>query len=132
MHLITAEQEHTFLRRTHNSLASHRRRARQRRLGLPYGPDELRDFIRSASHCPYCGAFLNAHNFSCDHDVPLSRGGCFSFANLVFCCNGCNQVKGNLTGGEMGALLETLSSFGPEARAGVLARLRAGGKTFRR
>jgi 5-methylcytosine-specific restriction endonuclease McrA len=53
---------------------------------------------RDNNRCAYCGNSAT----TVDHVLPRSRGGADSWENLVACCLGCNNVKGNRTPNEMG------------------------------
>lgn len=57
--------------------------------------------------CAYC----DGHATTVDHVVPRSRGGENTWQNLVACCRGCNNRKGDRTPQEMGWTL----SFTPAA-----------------
>ncbi len=118
----------TFLRRTANSLASHRRRARQADARLDYGLEDLRALVADAlDHpCPYCGDTLRDGTFSCDHADATSRGGSFRLDNLRICCRRCNEAKGALTDEEFCELLAVVRGWPAQARQDVLRRLRAG------
>ena len=54
--------------------------------------------------CAYCGVRLyrnkGPYRLTCDHIVPLSRGGTHERKNLAAACGPCNQAKGNLTAEE--------------------------------
>ena len=52
---------------------------------------------RDAHRCAYCGKAAS----TIDHVVPRSRGGADTWENLVACCLGCNNTKGNRTPQEM-------------------------------
>jgi 5-methylcytosine-specific restriction endonuclease McrA len=95
--------------------------------------ERLRDDVRLklSKRCPYTGELITVRNFSVDHDVPVSRGGTFWFANLRIVSRRGNEVKGKLTRDEFMHLLETLDAMNPAAKQDVLRRLRAGGKVLR-
>jgi hypothetical protein len=68
-------------------------------------------FIRDARalgaiQCQYCGEKTDLPQI--DHVVPRSEGGDDSFGNLVTCCGGCNQLKGNALLPETDELLEVI------------------------
>jgi hypothetical protein len=54
-------------------------------------------FARDEGCCQYCGAGLTMATGTLDHVVPKSRGGRWSWDNLVLACAKCNQHKGNRT-----------------------------------
>lgn len=49
-------------------------------------------------HCFYCGSYISRKKRSAtiDHVIPRCRGGTNHPLNLVLCCRGCNDVKGDL------------------------------------
>lgn len=58
----------------------------------------LKEKIRSDyPYCYYCGRKLTDKNRTCDHIVPVNKGGKDSMDNLVACCYECNQIKKNYT-----------------------------------
>lgn len=124
-----------FLRRTANIFNNQKRRARAEHRPLDYTLEELRALVfrtLEAGFCPYCGGALDACNFGCDHGNPTSRTRDFALANLVICCERCNQIKGNMNEQEFGQLLQMIRAWPPEVQASLLARLRAGGRLVRR
>jgi 5-methylcytosine-specific restriction endonuclease McrA len=68
---------------------------------LPYGrrvPVSRRGVLRrDDGRCGYCGGSAT----TIDHVQPRSRGGADSWENLVACCLGCNNIKGDRTPAEM-------------------------------
>lgn len=59
---------------------------------------EERKYMLSKSHgkCSCCGKKITTKNMTCEHVVPLSRGGTNDLKNLVALCQTCNDAKGNL------------------------------------
>lgn len=55
--------------------------------------------------CQYCGCGLNDAHATVDHVVPASRGGQWSWKNLVLACKPCNNKKADRTPGEAGMKL---------------------------
>lgn len=51
-------------------------------------------FGRDRFTCQYCGS---NNNLTIDHVLPVSRGGKWSWENLVTACNECNSKKGHKT-----------------------------------
>jgi 5-methylcytosine-specific restriction endonuclease McrA len=49
-------------------------------------------FERDAFECQYCGS---SHNLTCDHIIPLVRGGTNETSNLATACRSCNSSKGH-------------------------------------
>jgi 5-methylcytosine-specific restriction endonuclease McrA len=52
-------------------------------------------FVRDTGKCQYCGVSLTRAASTLDHVVPKSKGGGYSWQNLVTACKKCNQQKGN-------------------------------------
>lgn len=59
-------------------------------------------FIRDNYKCRYCGKNGSASSLTLDHVLPRSRGGKFSWDNLVTSCVSCNARKGDRTPQESG------------------------------
>jgi len=68
-------------------------------------PSKLAIFYRDMFMCAYCGKVCSDDEVTIDHIIPKSRGGNWSWENLVTCCKDCNQLKGNLTPEEAGMKL---------------------------
>ena len=51
--------------------------------------------IRDEGKCQYCGIALTRSTSTLDHVVPKSKGGGYSWQNLVTACKKCNQQKGD-------------------------------------
>ncbi|MCO5576888.1 hypothetical protein L7F22_030709 [Adiantum nelumboides] len=51
-------------------------------------------FLRDRFRCQYCG---DHDNLTLDHVIPVSRGGEWTWQNLVTACTDCNSKKGNKT-----------------------------------
>lgn len=60
-------------------------------------------YKRDNSECVYCGS---DKCLTIDHVMPKSRGGNFSWGNLVTCCFKCNIKKGNKTPSEAGMVMK--------------------------
>ena len=52
-------------------------------------------FERDGRTCVYCG--LRSSTLTCDHVIPVSRGGSSTFDNLVTACLACNLAKATMT-----------------------------------
>lgn len=50
-------------------------------------------FQRDRRMCAYCGLVYRESELSADHVIPESRGGPWSWTNLVTACRGCNNRK---------------------------------------
>ena len=62
-------------------------------------------FLRDRFSCQYCG---DRDDLTFDHIVPRSRGGHTDWDNLVACCHGCNNRKGDRLPEEAGLKLRRL------------------------
>jgi hypothetical protein len=54
-------------------------------------------FKRDRGLCAYCGDTIHENYAEAEHIIPNSRGGKYSWMNLVISCRPCNQRKGNRT-----------------------------------
>ena len=61
--------------------------------------------MRDRYTCQYCQRVLPSSELTLDHVVPRSRSGETVWENLVACCHGCNNRKGNRTPEEAGLRL---------------------------
>jgi len=68
-------------------------------------PSRLAIFYRDMFICQYCGKVCSDREVTIDHIIPKSRGGDWSWENLVTCCARCNQLKGGRTPEEAGMQL---------------------------
>ena len=59
-------------------------------------------FRRDRLTCAYCGQRFNERDLQCEHIVPESRGGAWTWMNLVTACGGCNGRKADRTPEEAG------------------------------
>lgn len=57
---------------------------------------------RDRNTCAYCGQVFGDHDLQCEHIVPESRGGPWSWMNLVAACGPCNLGKSARTPEEAG------------------------------
>ena len=62
--------------------------------------------LRDRNTCQFCGHAFPASELTLDHVMPRSRGGRSSWENLVACCYGCNNRKGDRTPEEAGLKLQ--------------------------
>jgi 5-methylcytosine-specific restriction endonuclease McrA len=73
---------------------------------VPYSPlscNRQNILARDRHTCQYCGA--KDLDLTLDHVVPRSKGGPFSWENLVAACHKCNGRKGDLSLSECGMKL---------------------------
>lgn len=70
------------------------------RLTLPLNRRNV--FIRDEFTCQYCGRQPGRAHLTMDHVIPRSRGGGFTWENIVAACGNCNQRKGNRLPKEIG------------------------------
>ena len=54
-------------------------------------------FNRDRFMCAFCGGDFSHYRLTCDHILPMSRGGRDSWMNVVTACRACNQKKGSRT-----------------------------------
>ena len=54
-------------------------------------------FLRDNFKCRYCGHKGSGSTLTLDHVLPRSKGGKFSWNNIVTSCLDCNSFKGNKT-----------------------------------
>ena len=62
-------------------------------------------FVRDKFGCQYCGERLSIKSGTLDHVLPKSRGGEWSWENLVVACEDCNTKKADRTPAEAGMKL---------------------------
>ncbi len=62
-------------------------------------------FHRDQHSCQYCG--VSGDLLTLDHVIPRSRGGPYSWENIVTACARCNHQKGNRTPREAGMVLRS-------------------------
>ena len=58
---------------------------------------KLKLFRRDRFTCAYCGQRFHDRDLQCEHVVPESRGGGWTWMNLVSACGPCNGRKANRT-----------------------------------
>jgi hypothetical protein len=63
---------------------------------------KLKLFRRDRMTCAYCGQRFHERDLQCEHIVPESRGGRWSWMNLVTACAACNGRKADRTPEEAG------------------------------
>jgi hypothetical protein len=54
-------------------------------------------YRRDRGLCAYCGERITENDAEAEHITPNSRGGKYTWMNLVISCRPCNQRKGNRT-----------------------------------
>lgn len=93
---ILSERDAFLKSRPRNDNAPQRGKCgnRQRRGLNDYAWRKLRQeiFERDGHECQYCGS---SHDLTCDHIVPLIRGGTNDHDNLTTACRPCNSSKGD-------------------------------------
>jgi hypothetical protein len=65
-------------------------------------PAKHKLFRRDRHTCAYCGLRFAERELQCEHIVPASRGGGWTWMNLVSACAGCNGRKADRTPEEAG------------------------------
>lgn len=63
---------------------------------------KLKLFRRDRFTCAYCGQRFDERELQCEHIVPESRGGGWTWMNLVTACGACNGRKADRTPEEAG------------------------------
>ncbi|MEK8032526.1 HNH endonuclease [Ideonella sp. DXS29W] len=63
---------------------------------------KLKLFRRDRHTCAYCGQRFHERDLQCEHIVPESRGGGWTWMNLVTACGACNGRKAARTPEEAG------------------------------
>ncbi len=63
-------------------------------------PTRMNIYWRDQYRCQYCCKKFSTSHLTLDHVIPKSRGGQKSWENIVTCCGGCNQKKGDKTPSE--------------------------------
>lgn len=121
-----------LLARCRAAYAKHKRRARADRQRLDYTVLDLLALARRTPTCPYCRCVLHPGILAFDHRIPPVRSGRHALDNLLACCATDNEAKGVMTEEEYRELLALLRGWHPRAGADVLARLRHGGRRYRR
>jgi hypothetical protein len=66
------------------------------------GVTKLKLFRRDRCTCAYCGQRFSERDLQCEHIVPESRGGGWTWMNLVSACGACNGRKADRTPEEAG------------------------------
>lgn len=67
-------------------------------------PERRLVFARDRYTCAYCAQAFAESQLTVDHIVPESRGGAYSYMNLLAACRSCNGRKGARTPEEAGML----------------------------
>lgn len=52
---------------------------------------------RDGFQCHYCKKRVRGKDATLDHKIPIIRGGDTTKANMVTCCDECNNLKGDMT-----------------------------------
>jgi hypothetical protein len=71
--------------------------ARVNLFDLVPAPTKAKLFRRDRHTCAYCGQRFAERDLQCEHIVPASRGGGWTWMNLVSACAGCNGAKADRT-----------------------------------
>lgn len=74
-----------------------------RRWSVPLSRSAI--LARDGYTCQYCGARPGPARLTLDHVTPQSRGGAWSWGNLVAACAACNAAKADRTPEEAGMVL---------------------------
>jgi hypothetical protein len=76
--------------------------ARVNLFDVPIGVTKDKLLRRDRQTCAYCGEVYEPRDLQAEHIVPESRGGAYSWMNLVAACGACNLRKANRTPDEAG------------------------------
>jgi hypothetical protein len=76
--------------------------------------------------CPYCLGPFSAGTYALEHQVPIARGGRFTFRNLEVTCRDCSVVRGALDRQELRELWALMRTWPRPVLNEFLARLKAG------
>ena len=101
-----------LLKRQQQRNASKYRTKNKRRLRITEAPEPFtRQEIITRDHgrCHICGKTCTPNDIHIDHDIPLSRGGAHTRANVRVACSECNTRKGSMTTSEYRATLRAHS-----------------------
>ena len=106
-----AQAEELHASEVHSSTRAHRVPSVIRLLAYRHIPQQSRALsrknilLRDRNTCQFCGLVFPSSELTLDHVIPRSRGGRSSWENLVACCYGCNNTKGDRTPEEAGLKL---------------------------
>ncbi|MEJ1130306.1 HNH endonuclease [Variovorax sp. CCNWLW225] len=62
-------------------------------------------FVRDRFTCAYCAQHFREQDLTCEHILPISRGGGWDWMNLVAACRACNSEKADRLPEEAGMKL---------------------------
>jgi 5-methylcytosine-specific restriction endonuclease McrA len=62
-------------------------------------------FVRDRFTCAYCAQHFREQDLTCEHILPISRGGSWDWMNLVAACRACNSEKADRLPEEAGMKL---------------------------
>jgi 5-methylcytosine-specific restriction endonuclease McrA len=126
---MTLQERAVFLARSADQYQSEKARARAAGKCLLYRLEDLRDLLEARLAkpvCPYCLEPFAAATYVLDHQLPVARGGKFTFRNLDVTCHDCSLLKGVLDRQEFRELCGLVRGWPKPVRNNFLARLKAG------
>jgi 5-methylcytosine-specific restriction endonuclease McrA len=118
-----------FLARCRDQYQSQKARARGAGKCLLYSLEDLRELLEARLAepvCPYCLGPFTARSYALEHQIPIARGGKFTFRNLDVTCHDCSVIKGVLDRQEFRELWALMRTWPKPVLKTFLARLRAG------
>lgn len=74
-------------------LTQFNRRAKEKRVADGTVTKEFMLALYNTIHCYYCNQVTSKDKRTCDHRVPLNKGGVHGISNLVMACHICNSTK---------------------------------------
>lgn len=78
-------------------------------------------FKRDRHTCAYCTGVFQDSDLTCDHIVPVSKGGRSTWTNVATTCRRCNSAKGDRTLDQLGWKLAYVP-YRPNLYEGMLLR----------
>jgi 5-methylcytosine-specific restriction endonuclease McrA len=125
----TPRERALFLARCRDQYQSQKARARAAGKCLLYSLEDLRDLLEARLAepvCPYCLGPFGAGTYALEHQVPLARGGKFTFRNLDVTCHDCGVIRGALDRQEFRELWGLMRTWPKPVQKEFVARLKAG------
>jgi len=114
-----------------NLMASLKKRAEASGTEFNVTSTELRELIYKnyGKKCKYCGEILKINKtnpMTCDHIIPLSKGGNSTINNLQITCARCNRRKGSLSEENFLTILTWVNKQNDEIRRYLLKQMANG------
>ena len=116
-----------------NLMSSLKVRALEAGVEFDVTSEEVRKLLYDSygTKCKYCGVKIirldKANPISCDHIVPLQKGGASVVSNLQFICSSCNRRKSSLTEADFLHILKWIGEQNEEIKKHMLFQMAKGG-----